>query len=67
MEKTIELEDVYKEILALKNEINNIKVNIITEDEIMTEEEEERYKESLKELNEGKTTSLEDLKTELGI
>ena len=67
MEKTIGLEDVYREILALKNEVNNIKLNLITEDEIMTDEEEARYNEAIKEIEEGKTTSLDELKTELGI
>ena len=67
MEKTISLEDIYKELLMLKNEVNSIKINIVTSDEIMTDEEEERYNQAMKELKEGKTTSLEELKSELGI
>lgn len=36
-------------------------------DTIMTTEEEKRYEKAMEELAEGNTTSLEDLKKELGI
>jgi hypothetical protein len=67
MEKEVNLEDIYREIVALKNEVESIKINILTSDEIMTDEEEARYNKAMKELEEGKTTSLKELKLELGI
>jgi len=60
--ETITLDKVYREILILRKEIDYLKSHIIDEDTIMTEEEEEEYEKSLKELEEGKTHSLEQIK-----
>ena len=67
MPETINMEKVYKELLALRNEIQFIKTHMFDPDTIMTTEEEERYERAMQELKEGKTTSLEDLKKELGM
>jgi len=40
---------------------------MVDADMIMTPEEEERFEESMKDLKEGKTTSLSDIKKELGL
>ena len=65
MEETINSERIYKEILALKAEVNFIKTHMFDPDTIMTTEEEERFERAMKEYKEGKTISLEDLKKEL--
>jgi hypothetical protein len=67
MAETINMEKMYREILALKNEVQFIKTHMFDPDTIMTTEEEERYERAMQELNEGKTTSLEDLEKELEI
>ena len=67
MVETVNMEKVYRELLALRNEVQFIKTHMFDPDTIMTTEEEERYKRAMQELQEGKTTSLEDLKKELGM
>jgi len=62
MEETINMEKVYREILALKREVNFIKDHMVDVDLILTPEENSELDESLKELEEGKTFSLEDIK-----
>ena len=62
MDQTITLSKVYKEILLLKRELDNLKKYVIDEDTIMTNDEEEEYEESLREFEEGKTFSLEQIK-----
>ena len=66
MPETINLEKVYRELMLLRKDVDVIKSQFIEDDAIMTDEEEERYKKAMKELEEGKTISLEDLKKELG-
>ena len=66
MPETINLEKVYRELMLLRKDVDVIKSQVIEDDTIMTDEEEERYKKAMKELEEGKTISLEDLKKELG-
>jgi len=60
-----------KEILAklakLQADMNYIKEHMIDVDTIISEEEEGRLDESLDEFKEGKTTSHEKLKKELGL
>jgi hypothetical protein len=67
MAEIINMEKMYREILALRNEVQFIKAHMFDPDTIMTTEEEERYERAMQELNEGKTTSLEDLEKELEI
>lgn len=67
MPETINMERMYKELLALRREVQFIKTHMFDPDTIMTTEEEERYERAMQELSEGKTTSLEDLKKELGL
>jgi len=66
MEKTIDMRKMYDEIMALKKEVALMKSQRVDIDAIMTPEEEVRYEESMKEYNEGKAISFEDLKKELG-
>ena len=66
MPETINLEKVYRELMLLRKDVDVIKSQVIEDDTLMTDEEEERYKKAMKELEEGKTISLEDLKKELG-
>ena len=58
---------MYGELLALRRDVQFIKTHMFDPDTIMTTEEEERYGRAMRELEEGKTTSLEDLKKELGM
>ena len=67
MPETINLKEMYKEILALRKEIQFIKTHMFDPDTVMTTEEEERYERAVQEYEEGKTTSLENLKKELGL
>ena len=68
MAETINMEKMYMELLALRKEVQFIKTHMFDPDTIMTtEEEEERYERAMRELKENKTTSLEDLKKELGL
>ena len=53
------IKDVLNELKGIRVDINFIKNHI--EDSFLTEEEELRVEESLEELRQGKTTSLEDL------
>ena len=65
MPKTIDMEKMYRELLALKKEVQFIKTHMFDPDTIMTTEEEEKFERAMKEYKEGKTISLEDLKKEL--
>ncbi len=67
MEETINVNSVYMQLLALRKEIEFIKKHMFDPDTIMTTEEEERYERAMQELENGETTSLEDLKKELGM
>jgi len=58
---------ILKELKSIKKEIDFIKDHMVDVDSIMTEKEQKRFDESLKEYKDSKTTSLEDLKKELGI
>ena len=67
MSEAIGISDVFNEIKALRKDVEYIKENMIDPDFIMTDEESIRFDESLKDLKTGKTTSLSDLKKELGL
>ncbi|MCF7901431.1 hypothetical protein K9L67_04355 [Candidatus Woesearchaeota archaeon] len=56
-------EDVIKELENIKKRVSILEKEML--DEKMTPEEENLYEEVLKEVKEGKTTSLEDLRQEL--
>jgi uncharacterized membrane protein YgcG len=62
MIETVNMEKIYSELLALKSEVHYIKTHMIDADTILTEEESLELSESLKELEEGKASSLEDIK-----
>ena len=63
----VTINQIYNELINLKSDVNFIKNHMFDPDAIMTTEESKRFEEALKELKEGKTTSLSDLKKELGI
>lgn len=67
MPETINMEKMYRELVTLRKEVQFIKMHMFDPDTIMTTEEEERYERAMQELKEGKTTSLKDLKEELGV
>lgn len=67
MAETINTEKLYRELISIRNDISFIKTHMFDPDTIMTTEEEERYEIAMQELKEGKTTSLEELKKELGM
>jgi len=56
------IQKIYKEIKELKREVHFIKEHMFDPDTIMTPQEEGRYDEAMRELTEGKTTSLSDMK-----
>jgi hypothetical protein len=60
----VTIEQVYKELKALRTAVEAMKEEI--EDRLLTSEEEVLVEKALQEHREGKTTSLEDLKRELG-
>jgi len=63
------INDNTKQILLkldeIKSELDYIKEHMVDIDTILTPEEEERLDESLRDLKEGKTTSLEDFEREI--
>ena len=63
------INDNTKQILLkldeIKSELDYIKEHMVDIDTILTPEEEERLDESLRDLKEGKTTSLEDCEREI--
>lgn len=67
MAEAITIQEVYDEIKALKEDVVFIKKHMFDPDTIMTTEEGRRFEQSLKELQEGKTTPLSELKKELGL
>ena len=67
MAETATMKKVYNEIKALRRELTSIKKHIIDTDSIMTSEERRTHEQSMKELREGKTIPLSQLKKELGI
>ena len=62
MAEMINMNIIYKTLIELKKEVDFIKNHIVDVDIILTPEENIELDESLKELEEGKTFSLEDIK-----
>ena len=62
-----EMKQVMDELKGIKKELRFIKEHMFDPDSIMTTEEAKRFEKSMSELKEGKTTSLSDLKKELGV
>lgn len=60
------MEKMYREILALRREVQLIKNHMTELDVIMTPEEEAQLEETLELHKKGKTKSFVDLKKELG-
>ena len=62
MAETISTNKIYETLIELKREVDFIKNHMIDVDVMLTPEENAELNESLKELEEGKTFSLEDIK-----
>ncbi len=67
MSETATIQQVFDEIKDIKKEVEFIKEHMFDFDTILSNEEMKRFEQSLKELRDGKTTSLSDLKKELGL
>ena len=67
MSETATMQRIYNELKELRVEITFIKKHMFDPDARMTIEESKRYEQSMKELKEGRTTSLSELKKELGL
>ena len=62
---TMETKLILEKLDDIKSEIGFIKEHMVDVDMILTSEEEERLEESLSDLKEGRTTSLENFKKEM--
>ena len=62
---TVETKEIMEELKAIRNDLDYIKDHMIDVDTVLTAEEEKRLEESLANLREGKTTSLEDFDKEM--
>ena len=58
---------ITEELKAIRKDLTFIKTHMFDPDTIMTVEEERRFKQAIRELKQGKTTSLSTLKKELGL
>lgn len=58
---------ILEELRTIKEELGFIREHMFDPDSIMTIEEGRVFHQSMKELKEGKTTSLQNLKKELGL
>ncbi len=58
-------EQILKRLDVIKSELDFIKEHMVDVDTILTHEEEARLEESLKDLKEGKTMSLENFEKEM--
>ena len=67
MQETKTIQKIYTELKELKTEVSFIKKHMFDPDTIMTIDEAKRFNESMKELKQGKTTSLFELKKELSL
>lgn len=65
MTETINMEKMYREILALRRDVHDIKNHMVDIDVIMTPEEEAQLEETIELHKQGKTKRLEDLKKEM--
>ena len=64
---TKDLQRLLDELQALKDDVRYIKEHMVDKDTIMDEDETRKYEQSLAEFREKKTTSLADVKAELGL
>ncbi|HLC52347.1 MAG TPA: hypothetical protein VJI98_03845 [Candidatus Nanoarchaeia archaeon] len=64
---TTETKIILEKLDLIQSELDYIKEHMFDPDTIMTTEESKRFEQSMKELNEGKTTPLSKLKKELGL
>ena len=62
---TNEIKLVLEKLESIKSDLDYIKEHMVDIDSILTPEEEKRLEASLRDLKEGKTTSLEDFKREM--
>ena len=62
---TTETKQILSELKAIRQELDYIKEHMVDVDTILTPDEETRLKESLNDLNQGKTTSLEIFEKEM--
>jgi len=62
MAETVNMNKIYETLVELKREVNFIKNHMVDVDVILTSEENIELDESLKELEEGKTFSFDDIK-----
>ena len=67
MAETATIQNVYDEVKSLKKELVFIKEHMVDQDIIIGFDEERRFKRAMKELKEGKTKNLVQVKKELGI
>ncbi|MBW2969178.1 hypothetical protein KY314_03615 [Candidatus Woesearchaeota archaeon] len=67
MTEAIDIKKLYEEIKTVRQEIGFIKKHMFDPDSILTNTEAKRFEQSLKDLKQGKTTSLSEFKKELGI
>ena len=65
--ETTTVKNIYDELKELRKEVPFIKKHMFDPDTIMTTEESRRFKQNMKELKEGKTIPLSELKKELGL
>lgn len=65
--EAVTLETIHKDLESLREEVIFIKKHMFDPDTVMTTEESRIFEQSMKELKDGKTTSLADLKKELGL
>lgn len=67
MAETNTIQKIYDELKVLKKDVTFIKKHMFDPDTVMTTEESKRFEESVKELKEGRTTPLSEVKKELGL
>ena len=61
------VKQILEELRTIRVDLDFIKEHMFDPDTIMTSEESKRFEQSMKELKEGKTTPLSQLKKELGL
>lgn len=62
-----EVDQILQELKGIRKDLRYIKEHMVDVDMIITPKEEARIEQALKEYKEGKTTSLKDVKLELGL
>ena len=62
-----EAKEIIERLDAIKSELDFIKENMVDRDSILTEDDRKALEEAEKEFKQGKTTSISNLKKELGI